>query len=353
MLFGLDYVSGPPIAAMKAANITFVCRYFCFLNDLTREKILYAPEAKALMAAGISPVSNYEWYKTRATEGIDAGKEDARIAAAQHQAAGGPPTRPIYFSVDEDVSGEQVAPYFIGIAQIIGKQRTGAYGSYRVLKYLFDHGLITWGWQTYAWSYGAWEPRAHIQQYENSATLAGHSVDHDRSTAADFGQWIGIGGAPTMLTIQQASNFFEAVDSTHWRCKQNGYMLQDAILTFYQSIALPGYSYFGLDALGLPKSNETPVPGKQKAVVQRYECGIVAYDPEGELDRRPGGGGPVYLLKIDPLYGQLDTLNKQVSADNKIISTLQDQVKVLGTPDPLDAELRAAFTSLKPLLVKL
>ncbi len=63
--FGLDYVTGPPIADMKAAGVSFVCRYLSYVNSLTQVKLLTPGEAKALSAAGIAIVSNYEWYANR------------------------------------------------------------------------------------------------------------------------------------------------------------------------------------------------------------------------------------------------------------------------------------------------
>lgn len=200
MAFGVDYVSGPSPTELKAAGIAFACRYLSEVNQLTQVKLLSPNEAKALSQAGIAIVSNFEWYSTRVLEGFSAGVADARIAASQHANCGGPSTRPIYFSVDADVSGDQVLQYFKGVASIIGLTRTGAYGSYRVLKYLFDEEAITWGWQTYAWSYGAWEPRAHIQQYQNGVALSGHSVDYDRSVKSDFGQWL-VGGIQPMSGV--------------------------------------------------------------------------------------------------------------------------------------------------------
>ena len=198
MSFGLDYSAGmPPIADMKAAGVAFVCRYtgyFAGYNDAQPQtpqgKCLTPEEAKALSQAGISVVSNYEWYETRPTEGYAAGVWDAQEAQKIHLACGGPANRPIYFSVDFDASGPDVLDYFHGVASVIGLSRTGVYGSYRVLQYLFDQAAIAWGWQTYAWSGGAWEPRAHIQQYNNAVIMSGLSVDYDRSLKADFGQWL-------------------------------------------------------------------------------------------------------------------------------------------------------------------
>lgn len=198
MSFGLDYVSGPSPAVLKANNVAFVCRYLSEVNAQTQIKLLTLPEAQALSHDGIAIVSNFEWYASRPSEGFASGAFDAGIARDQHAACGGPPDRPIYFSVDEDVSGAQVADYFRGVASVIGLHRTGAYGSFRVLQYLFANNLISWGWQTYAWSGGQWLPpaQAQIQQYNNGQTLDGHSVDFDRSMTADFGQWF-VGG--TML----------------------------------------------------------------------------------------------------------------------------------------------------------
>src|SRR6266699_2752912 len=133
MGFGLDYVTGPSIADMKAAGVAFVCRYLSYVNNLTQVKLLTPAEAKGLSAAGIAIVSNYEWYANRALEGTASGVQDGQIAADQHAACGGPASRPIYFSVDVDIDGAQVADYFKGIASVIGRARTGAYGSYRVL----------------------------------------------------------------------------------------------------------------------------------------------------------------------------------------------------------------------------
>jgi len=198
MAFGIDCIHIPPIADMKSAGVSFVCRYLSYVNSLTAVKLLTPAEARSLNQAGLSIVSNYEWYANRALESFSSGVQDAQIATGQHANCGGPGNRPIYFSVDVDVDGTQALDYFHGVASVIGLARTGAYGSYKVLKYLFDVGAISWGWQTYAWSYGQWEPRAHIQQYQNSMIMGGQEVDYDRSIKADFGQW---GVSTTMSTI--------------------------------------------------------------------------------------------------------------------------------------------------------
>jgi hypothetical protein len=189
LAFGLDYTNGPSVAALQERGVTFVSRYLSFVNELTQTKLLTADEAMQLAQGGIAVVSNYEWYESRCREGFDVGVTDAQIAEAQHRAYGGPPDRPIYFSVDEDVSGAEVEAYFRGVNSVIGVRRTGVYGSYRMVEYLRDKDLVAWTWQTYAWSNGQWDPRNNLEQYLNGQVVGGADVDFNTSKTADFGQW--------------------------------------------------------------------------------------------------------------------------------------------------------------------
>jgi peptidoglycan hydrolase-like protein with peptidoglycan-binding domain len=50
----------------------------------------------------------------------------------------------------------------------------------------FDAGKIKWGFQTYAWSGGKWDPRAQLQQWSNGQW--GDSIDFTRAVKAEFGQ---------------------------------------------------------------------------------------------------------------------------------------------------------------------
>jgi hypothetical protein len=198
---GIDYAwAHPSPAALAAAGKLFACRYLS--HDPAKN--LTAAEAQQLHAAGIATVSNWEASAGAARNGYAQGVADAKAAAEQHEAAGGPADRPIYFSVDFDVpdfatgSDEPaaklgpVAGYFRGVASVIGVARTGAYGGFWAISRLFDAGLIRWGWQTFAWSGGRWDARAQIQQYSNGVTVGGADSDLDRATVADYGQW-GVG----------------------------------------------------------------------------------------------------------------------------------------------------------------
>jgi len=319
---------------MKAANVTFVCRYVGYFSgyDITHPerpqgKILTPGEAKALSDAGISPVSNWEWYANRVLEGHDAGAWDAHVANHIHLACGGPPDRPIYFSVDENLAGAQVATYFQGVASVIGHARTGAYGSDRVLKYLFDNGLISWGWQTYAWSAGAWEPRAHIQQYSNSVNLAGHSVDYNRSIKNDYGQWLGKEQAMRIsINTPGIAAEFNQIDAQHWVSRKTGKIIQHAYLESYVGYGNSGKC--GLDFLGHPVANEVYYGPKKSR--QNYELGVMGWE-EGKgcyplplYDPNSPGQDP----RIVPLQQQVNTLTAQLAQPQTPVIPVDVQAKL-------------------------
>lgn len=186
---GIDYAfSKPSPNAIKAAGYTFVCRYL----GGSASKDLTATEAKALIAAGIDIVCNWEASASAALGGHAQGVKDATAALKQATACGMPSGRPIYFSVDFDASPAQQAvinAYMDGVASVLGLARTGAYGGYWVISRLFNAKKITWGWQTYAWSGGHWDSRAHIRQIRNGITVGGADCDEDQAQTVDFGQW--------------------------------------------------------------------------------------------------------------------------------------------------------------------
>lgn len=205
-MFGLDYTS-EPVQIIKALNPGFVCRYTGYFSGydttnvaLQQGKCLYTAEADTLLANNIDIVSNFEWYSLRpsinnagsAAAANGAGQWDARVGNAIHIGCGGPVDAPIYFSVDYQTDGSDTVDYFKGVASVIGLPRVGAYGGFDCIKFLFDNNLITYGWQTYAWSNGQWDPRAHIHQYSNGNKIAGGgTVDFNESMKSYFGSWKG------------------------------------------------------------------------------------------------------------------------------------------------------------------
>ncbi|NUT23546.1 MAG: DUF1906 domain-containing protein, partial [Hamadaea sp.] len=187
---GIDYSWGrPDPSAIVAAGYSFVCRY---VSWSTSGKNLTRTEAEALRAAGLDIVTNWEYSANEALNGYSAGVANAKEAHRQAIACGMPANRPIYFSVDFDATEAQqsaINSYFDGVASVLGRSRTGAYGGYYVIDRLFDAGKITWGWQTYAWSGGSWDSRAQLRQVQNGITVDGADCDRNEARATDFGQW--------------------------------------------------------------------------------------------------------------------------------------------------------------------
>ncbi|MEO8552838.1 MAG: glycoside hydrolase domain-containing protein [Kofleriaceae bacterium] len=186
--YGVDYSwARPSLDTLHANGYTFVSRY---LSYDTSGKNITAGEAAVLRASGFDIVLNWEQSANAALQGYNRGVSDAQAAVGQAAAIGAPPNLPIYFSIDFDAQASQqgaIDAYFDGVAAVIGRGRTGAYGGYYLIQRLFDHGKIAYAWQTYAWSGGHWDPRAQVRQIQNG--ILGGAADLDYAIADDFGQW--------------------------------------------------------------------------------------------------------------------------------------------------------------------
>jgi hypothetical protein len=187
---GCDYSYSPPTPAqLVGAGKRFALRY---VSSPGHAKNLTRDEADALTAAGIDIGIVFELTASRALGSRATGQYDAASARSQVITLGGPTDGGvIYFAVDFDAQPDQMATvlaYGEGWADVLGRDRCGPYGSYRVTKAFLDAGFA-YGFQTYAWSGGLWEPRAQLQQYRNGQPLGSGTVDYDRATVADYGQW--------------------------------------------------------------------------------------------------------------------------------------------------------------------
>jgi hypothetical protein len=186
--FGLDWAWGAiSPKALKTVGASFACRYLS--NDPSKD--LTPGESRRLAAAGIKRVVVWETSANRATGGFPAGVADAENALRRARACGLPTAGEwaIYFAIDFDANGPEVTRYFEGARAVLKKEHTGAYGGIRPLRHLFNQGLIAYGWQTYAWSAGQWEKRAHLIQFSNGHVVAGVQVDFDRALQPAYGQW--------------------------------------------------------------------------------------------------------------------------------------------------------------------
>lgn len=187
---GVDYSwHRPSPDSIREAGHSFVNRYLSWDDS---GKNLTRAEADALQEAGIEIVCNWEYYARDALGGYTAGVQNAVEARRQAREVGMPDGRPIYFSVDFDSTEQDqfaIDAYFDGVISIMGADRVGAYGGYYPVKRLFDGGRIKWGWQTFSWSGGQWDPRLHLRQVRNGVKIDGMPTDINRAMRADFGQW--------------------------------------------------------------------------------------------------------------------------------------------------------------------
>lgn len=191
MAFGIDYSfgSGLSVNTMKAAGVRFVCRY---LSWQPNPKNINQPEFTNLVHGGMFVVFVWEGTGRDLVGGFHGGSHDAQEANRQVAALGAHGC-PIYFApADYDVPpGDQgmINSYLDGAASIVGRGRTGYYGGYYPLKRAADGGHAHYLWQTYAWSGGNVDHRAHLYQYQNACRMGPAEVDFDKSFAADCGWW--------------------------------------------------------------------------------------------------------------------------------------------------------------------
>jgi hypothetical protein len=117
------------------------------------------------------------------------------------------------------------------------------------------------------------------------------------------------------LNTPGVSNFFTSASGGHWLCKLTNMLVGGAILTFYQQFG--NYGLCGATYLGMPLSNEiaAKISGHPEVVYQRFERGVLAYDPSHVLDSPPGSGD-VYCMHVDKGVGMFPVPVKAAVASN-------------------------------------
>jgi Domain of unknown function (DUF1906) len=193
MLEGIDFAfgSGLTTGQVKNGGKAFVCRYLSGGNS----KDITAAELSNYHAAGIPVV--FVWETDGIMRSQSEGVSHAKSADAQLGRLGAHGA-PVFFAADA-ATVPDLAGYLKGAVSVIGKARTGVYGGLANVKAAFDHGLASFGWQTYAWSGGQWDDRALLRQYRNNVRFGPATVDMDEAAFwssskiltvhDDFGQW--------------------------------------------------------------------------------------------------------------------------------------------------------------------
>ncbi|MFD4291887.1 DUF1906 domain-containing protein [Rhodococcus sp. NPDC058505] len=198
----IDYSGGvPDAAAISAAGHAGAIRY---VSDRRPEaqwmlgKPMRADEASALTAAGLEVVSCYQFGKGATSDwrgGLDAGTRHAERGLELHRAAGGPEGRPIYASIDDNPTAQeittQIIPYLRGWEAVVGQENTGVYANSGTIDRLLDAGVGAYFWQ-HDWGTpeGYVHPEAHLHQFEiDKRAVGGVGVDLNSILRADYGQW--------------------------------------------------------------------------------------------------------------------------------------------------------------------
>jgi hypothetical protein len=178
------------ISELQSRGIQFLSQY---VSDFTSKNMTLAGN-QALTAVGIWTVTNWEDNINDASGGYPGGQRNASVAWEQHKAAGGPDGRPVYFSIDEDVSPLSTVSYFQGINAQIGRAQSGVYGSAAVCDYLHANGYVSWTWRSMStgWSGGAGNP-SDFNVIQTG--MFNSSLDEDVAETGDIGQWM-IGKVP-------------------------------------------------------------------------------------------------------------------------------------------------------------
>ena len=204
-LQGVDYSYGPlPAATAKANGLSFVCRY---VSTPGNGKNLTTAEVADFSTNGVGIVVVFETAANNPLSGNAQGVTDAQGADAQVTVLGLAGC-PVYFAVDFQATTAQLATigaYLQGAASVIGLPRVGVYGDYSVVNYALNNTLATYAWQTYAWSAGQLDARSHIYQYQNGGTVAGVSVDFDRTISSDSNYGQAAPALPVVTGVNPAS----------------------------------------------------------------------------------------------------------------------------------------------------
>lgn len=182
----------PGAAALIAAARPNVFRYVGAYDGDPRA--ISKTELASYLAAGISVTLNYEGTGKDASS-FENGVADATYT--QRMLAGlGCPGATVYYSIDQQYAADPIA-YFKGVESVQGHDSTGVYGSLDTLTTLYNAGLCSKYWLTYAWLNGRAIPTwVHALQYLNDQRINGCAVDLDYTLQPDWGQIRASGPAP-------------------------------------------------------------------------------------------------------------------------------------------------------------
>lgn len=153
--------------------------------------------------------------KAGAGEGKQRGADDSQRANREADKLGAPDTAAIFYTVDADLSPEQVAGYFAGVRSVPGGRPVGIYGSARIIDWAHSEG-IPWRWQTRAWSRGVISKHAHLYQRDHNVEDKPPTGLLDRNVKyADFPAWEPKGAKPKPKPKPKEASV-KVIDRSEW-----------------------------------------------------------------------------------------------------------------------------------------
>ena len=228
MSFVLDYVSErTDHAAMKAAGVIGVIRY---LAPLPNPKVITKGKYQRLRAAGLDVALVWETTGTRTNEGRPAGTADGERAEAQAAALGYPADHIIYWAVDHQPVGDDLAR-----AEEYGRAFCRAcsyhcrpYGNDQVVDAMVAAGVADAGWQCRAWSGSPVRHSSHrvlFQRAEADALRLDGGYDTNDITRADWACTAHPSSAPmeteTSMLVQHPDGHLEMFDVSAQKLMHN------------------------------------------------------------------------------------------------------------------------------------
>ncbi|PAD25968.1 hypothetical protein CHH62_09395 [Niallia circulans] len=166
-------------------------------------------EAEVIQKAGIKLISIFQKSANTISYFTEKqGTVDGKDAEKWAKAVGQPEGTAIYFAVDCEVTGKQMAQiqaYFSAVKKELISYKIGVYGSYAVMHTM--KGEVDYLWQTYAWSRGEVAPFIHMYQYENNIILEGVNIDRNQ-IMQNPGHWDTEKVQANKYTVQQETGAF-------------------------------------------------------------------------------------------------------------------------------------------------
>lgn len=199
---GVDYAGGRISAAdLKAAGVSFVCRYLTDGGRGLPGKQLLPAEFTDLVSNGINVVFNWETTANFMLNGRNQGVADATQALNYIRSLPGVPAGywpVVYFSCDFDEAPSQDAAIFAylqGAASVLnGMEHVGIYGGYWICTRAQKAVGVKYVWQTEAWSGGNITSAVNIMQRNGAGFkyISGVQCDINEAHTDDFGQYRGV-----------------------------------------------------------------------------------------------------------------------------------------------------------------